>query len=128
MDAKYKNGKPLPVQEVTGLMIALLFAGQHTSSVTSTWTGLYILHNKERLMPRLLDEVPPRARAPRSRRARRCRGRNAATAAVRPKVGTLRPNIGGRRLSTARHSCAPWRAGCGARRRARGCGRSARRR
>jgi sterol 14-demethylase len=49
MDAIYKNGTKLPASEVTGLMICLLFAGQHTSSVTSTWTGLYILQNKDML-------------------------------------------------------------------------------
>eukprot|EP00285_Hemiselmis_virescens_P011726 CAMPEP_0173393706 /NCGR_PEP_ID=MMETSP1356-20130122/22263_1 /TAXON_ID=77927 ORGANISM="Hemiselmis virescens, Strain PCC157" /NCGR_SAMPLE_ID=MMETSP1356 /ASSEMBLY_ACC=CAM_ASM_000847 /LENGTH=494 /DNA_ID=CAMNT_0014351765 /DNA_START=13 /DNA_END=1497 /DNA_ORIENTATION=+ len=48
MDAKYKSGDSLPAEEVTGLMIALLFAGQHTSSVTSSWTGLFILQAKER--------------------------------------------------------------------------------
>jgi len=56
MDAIYKNGTKLPPSEVTGLMICLLFAGQHTSSVTSTWTGLYILQNKDKVMRELLDE------------------------------------------------------------------------
>jgi len=56
MDAIYKNGTKLPASEVTGLMICLLFAGQHTSSVTSTWTGLYILQNKEKVMKELLEE------------------------------------------------------------------------
>uniref|UniRef100_A0A7S0VS43 Uncharacterized protein n=1 Tax=Hemiselmis tepida TaxID=464990 RepID=A0A7S0VS43_9CRYP len=58
MDAKYKNGNSLPAEEVTGLMIALLFAGQHTSSVTSSWTGLFILQAKERekLLRDLLKE------------------------------------------------------------------------
>lgn len=37
--------------EVAGLMIALLFAGQHTSSITSSWTGLLLLHNKQFLPP-----------------------------------------------------------------------------
>jgi hypothetical protein len=35
---------PTPGQ-ITGLMVALLFAGQHTSSITSTWTVLHLLHN-----------------------------------------------------------------------------------
>mmetsp|Transcript_39593 Transcript_39593/g.81072 ORF Transcript_39593/g.81072 Transcript_39593/m.81072 type:complete len:496 (+) Transcript_39593:40-1527(+) len=59
MDATYTNegrrGQRLSTNEVTGLMIALLFAGQHTSSVTSSWTGLYLLHHTH-LLPELLEE------------------------------------------------------------------------
>ena len=33
--------------QITGLMIALLFAGQHTSSITSSWTGLLMLSNPQ---------------------------------------------------------------------------------
>ncbi|EKX39609.1 p450 superfamily protein [Guillardia theta CCMP2712] len=56
MDATYKNGDKLPAHEVTGLLIALLFAGQHTSSVTSSWTGLYMLDNKKDIIPKLVEE------------------------------------------------------------------------
>ena len=42
MDAIYKNGTKLPASEVTGLMICLLFAGQHTSSVTCVLYDVYI--------------------------------------------------------------------------------------
>ncbi|KAL8115527.1 sterol 14-demethylase [Apium graveolens] len=49
MDSKYKNGRPTTDTEVTGLLIAALFAGQHTSSITSTWTGAYLLANKKYL-------------------------------------------------------------------------------
>ena len=48
MNAAYKtdNGdRFLTDSEVAGLMIALLFAGQHTSSITSSWTGLCLLDN-----------------------------------------------------------------------------------
>jgi sterol 14alpha-demethylase len=45
MDIKYKDGSPITEEEVTGLLIALLFAGQHTSCTTSTWTLLLLLHN-----------------------------------------------------------------------------------
>lgn len=45
IDAKYKDGRPTSESEVTGLLIAALFAGQHTSSITSTWTGAYLLEN-----------------------------------------------------------------------------------
>lgn len=49
MDSKYKDGRPTTESEVTGLLIAALFAGQHTSSITSTWTGAYLLRHKEYL-------------------------------------------------------------------------------
>lgn len=47
IESKYKNGRPTSEGEVTGLLIAALFAGQHTSSITSTWTGAYLLRFKE---------------------------------------------------------------------------------
>ncbi|KAK7287000.1 hypothetical protein RJT34_22396 [Clitoria ternatea] len=49
IDSKYKDGRPTTEAEVTGLLIAALFAGQHTSSITSTWTGAYLLCNKQYL-------------------------------------------------------------------------------
>lgn len=47
IDSKYKDGRPTTELEVTGLLIAALFAGQHTSSITSVWTGAYLLKNKQ---------------------------------------------------------------------------------
>ncbi|XP_059633406.1 sterol 14-demethylase [Cornus florida] len=55
IDSKYKDGRPTTEGEVTGLLIAALFAGQHTSSITSTWTGAYLLSNKKYLSA-VLDE------------------------------------------------------------------------
>lgn len=55
MEMKYKDGTPATDEHVTGLLIALLFAGQHTSCITSTWTSLYICHNKQ-LKNRILAE------------------------------------------------------------------------
>jgi len=52
MDMKYKDGTPVSEEEVTGLLIALLFAGQHTSCVSSTWTVLFLIHN-----PKILNRV-----------------------------------------------------------------------
>lgn len=49
IDSKYKDGRPTTESEVTGLLIAALFAGQHTSSITSTWTGAYLLRHKKYL-------------------------------------------------------------------------------
>ncbi len=55
MDIKYKDGTPITEEEVTGLLIALLFAGQHTSCTTSTWTLLLLLHNPV-VLQRVLKE------------------------------------------------------------------------
>lgn len=44
MDSKYRSlGRSTTEEECTGLLIAALFAGQHTSSITSTWTGAYLM-------------------------------------------------------------------------------------
>jgi len=55
MDIKYKDGTLVTEEEVTGLLIALLFAGQHTSCVTSTWTMLHLLHNPK-VLTRVMEE------------------------------------------------------------------------
>lgn len=56
IDSKYRaTGRSLTDHEITGLLIAALFAGQHTSSITSTWTGAYLLRHKQFLGP-VLDE------------------------------------------------------------------------
>lgn len=48
MAARYKDGTPLTVGEISGLLIAALFAGQHTSNITMTWTTLLLLEDKRR--------------------------------------------------------------------------------
>jgi sterol 14-demethylase len=40
MDSKYKDGTPVPDKEIAHMMIALLMAGQHSSSSTSSWIML----------------------------------------------------------------------------------------
>ena len=55
MDMKYKDGTPATDEHVTGLLIALLFAGQHTSCITSTWTSLFICFNKQ-IKNRIISE------------------------------------------------------------------------
>mmetsp|Transcript_18466 Transcript_18466/g.23783 ORF Transcript_18466/g.23783 Transcript_18466/m.23783 type:complete len:486 (+) Transcript_18466:132-1589(+) len=52
MDIKYKDGTPITDEQVTGLLIALLFAGQHTSCLSSTWTSLWIANDSN-----VLDKV-----------------------------------------------------------------------
>jgi sterol 14alpha-demethylase len=46
MDAKYKDGTAIKDTEIHGLLLAALFAGQHTSSITSTWLGAHITSDK----------------------------------------------------------------------------------
>jgi len=55
MEIKYKDGTPISDEQVTGLLIALLFAGQHTSCISSTWTSLFVSHNKD-IMKRIFEE------------------------------------------------------------------------
>jgi len=61
VEARYSEaygGREMTVDEVTGMLIAALFAGQHTSSITSTWTGLYLFSEKYRskFLPQVLQE------------------------------------------------------------------------
>src|SRR5262249_28083020 len=52
MAARDEAGRPLGDDTITGLLLTLLFAGQHTSAVLATWTGVLLLQN-----PRHLDAV-----------------------------------------------------------------------
>ncbi|KAK7989028.1 glycosyl hydrolase [Apiospora arundinis] len=42
MNSTYKNGTPVPDHEIAHMMIALLMAGQHSSSSTSSWIMLWL--------------------------------------------------------------------------------------
>ena len=55
MSCVYKDGTPLPDTEIAHLMIALLMAGQHSSSVTSSWIMLH-LADKPEIMEELYQE------------------------------------------------------------------------
>lgn len=55
MDCKYKDGSPVPDHEIAGIMIALLMAGQHSSSSTIAWI-LLRLAQKPELVEELLAE------------------------------------------------------------------------
>ena len=55
MDIEYDDGTKITNDEITGLLIALLFAGQHTSSITSSWTALHLANNLD-LQERLFNE------------------------------------------------------------------------
>eukprot|EP00456_Euglypha_rotunda_P012109 TRINITY_DN13375_c0_g1_i2.p1 TRINITY_DN13375_c0_g1~~TRINITY_DN13375_c0_g1_i2.p1 ORF type:complete len:221 (+),score=41.42 TRINITY_DN13375_c0_g1_i2:106-768(+) len=56
MDAKYTDGTAPTTEDIGGLLLACLFAGQHTSSITSTWTGMLIMTHGKDLLPRLEAE------------------------------------------------------------------------
>ncbi|KAL1674202.1 cytochrome P450 [Schizophyllum commune] len=47
MKQKYRNGQEIPEHEVAHMLIALLMAGQHTSSATGSWAILHIAENPE---------------------------------------------------------------------------------
>ncbi|XP_050189709.1 lanosterol 14-alpha demethylase [Myiozetetes cayanensis] len=46
LDASYKDGRPLTDDEIAGMLIGLLLAGQHTSSTTSAWLGFFLARDK----------------------------------------------------------------------------------
>ncbi|XP_064410357.1 lanosterol 14-alpha demethylase [Latimeria chalumnae] len=46
LDATYKDGHPLSDDEIAGMLIGLLLAGQHTSSTTSAWMGFFLARDK----------------------------------------------------------------------------------
>jgi sterol 14-demethylase len=45
MEARYSDGRGLSEHEITGMLLAGMFAGHHTSSVTTAWTLLELLQN-----------------------------------------------------------------------------------
>lgn len=49
IDGQYQRvhgGRALTESEITGLLISALFAGMHTSTITSAWTGIFLAHNR----------------------------------------------------------------------------------
>jgi cytochrome P450 len=44
--ARVNGGRELTEAEITGLLIAALFAGMHTSTITSSWTGIFLAANR----------------------------------------------------------------------------------
>jgi sterol 14-demethylase len=43
MNARYTDGSVMTMHEVCGMIIAAMFAGQHTSTITTTWTLLHLM-------------------------------------------------------------------------------------
>lgn len=50
-----ERGVPLPDNVIVGLLLTLIFAGQHTSAVLAAWTGI-LLHQHPEFIPPILDE------------------------------------------------------------------------
>ena len=55
MDARYADGRALTEDEMAGLLLAVMFAGHHTSGVTFAWTGILLNQHRQHL-PGLLAE------------------------------------------------------------------------
>ena len=49
LEARYSDGSALDDEIITGLLLAIVFAGQHTSAILSTWTGLLLFQHPEHL-------------------------------------------------------------------------------
>lgn len=56
MESSYADGQSLSEDEITGLLLAAIFAGHHTSSVTTAWTILELLQNPT-FLNRAIEEV-----------------------------------------------------------------------
>ncbi len=56
METTYKNGDRLSEHEITGLLLAAMFAGHHTSAVTAAWMMLELLRAPA-LYGRVRDEI-----------------------------------------------------------------------
>jgi len=55
MIAHYADGIALSDDTITGLLLTLIFAGQHTSAVLAAWTGILLLQHPQYL-PAILQE------------------------------------------------------------------------
>ena len=47
MEASYEDGRKLSKDEITGLLLTIMFAGHHTSGVTFSWAGILLAHHPE---------------------------------------------------------------------------------
>src|SRR4029077_18062120 len=56
MAAHYSDGRSLTDDEITGLLLTVIFAGQHTSAVLAAWTGVLLLRHREYLPPVLKEQ------------------------------------------------------------------------
>lgn len=58
MNAVYRDGTPMSSHEVCGMIVAAMFAGQHTSTITTTWTLLHLMQpNNKAMLERVREEI-----------------------------------------------------------------------
>lgn len=61
MEFTYSDGTKFTDDEIAGMILAALFAGQHTSSIVSTWSLLFLLEDQRskgsKVMDKVLDEM-----------------------------------------------------------------------
>eukprot|EP00903_Cladosiphon_okamuranus_P006258 g6141.t1 len=55
IDLKYKDGSFTTDREIAGMLSALLFGGQHTTAITSTWTALFATRDPN-MLARVMEE------------------------------------------------------------------------
>lgn len=56
IEARYEDGSPLTPHEITGMLIATIFAGHHTSSGTTAWILIELLRHPEHLRA-VIEEI-----------------------------------------------------------------------
>lgn len=56
MESRYADGRALTHDEITGMLLAAMFAGHHTSSVTTAWTLVELCRHPAYLR-RVIDEL-----------------------------------------------------------------------
>lgn len=56
MAARYSDGRALTDHELVGLLLTLVFAGQHTSAVMAAWTGILLLQHPDYLKRVLVEQ------------------------------------------------------------------------
>ncbi|MGK5627839.1 cytochrome P450 [Streptomyces sp. URMC 123] len=56
MAARTPGGAPLPDETIIGLLIGMIFAGQHTSAVLAAWTGVLLLDDQARVTELLREQ------------------------------------------------------------------------
>jgi sterol 14-demethylase len=56
MECRYRDGRPLPDDEIVGILLTALFGGQHTSAVLAAWVGVELLQHPEVLTP-IVEEI-----------------------------------------------------------------------
>jgi len=56
MEARDAGGRALTDEVIAGLLLSVIFAGQHTSAVMGVWTGVLLLEHPEFLPPVLAEQ------------------------------------------------------------------------